>query len=228
VKLSEPDSRPTAGLRERKKARTRAAIQAHALRLFRERGYDGTTVQQIIDAADISESTFFRYFPTKGDVVLLDDFDPLIVDSFLGQPAELNPIQALRASFRTVFSAMSTQEMSEQMERTQLIVAVPELRAAMMDQLASAMRVLAEALAERTGRTASDMAVRASPVPSSGLRSRFSSSCSTIRLPTLSHCSTRRWGNSKPGSSSESLAVTVSRSTGFVVRRVRGPDHRPR
>ncbi|MDI9916488.1 TetR family transcriptional regulator [Rhodococcus sp. IEGM 1379] len=86
------------GLRERKKARTRATIQAQALRLFQERGYDATTVQQIIDACEISESTFFRYFPTKADVVLSDDFDPLIVEAFLTQPPELTSIQALRAA----------------------------------------------------------------------------------------------------------------------------------
>jgi AcrR family transcriptional regulator len=158
--LSEPGDRPTVGLRERKKARTRAAIQAHALRLFREHGYDATTVQQIIDGAEVSESTFFRYFPTKGDVVLSDDFDPLIVDAFLSQPPELPPIQALRTAFRTVFDRLSDQEVSEQRDRMQLILSVPELRATMLDQLASAMSLLAGVLAERTGHHSDDTAVR--------------------------------------------------------------------
>jgi AcrR family transcriptional regulator len=161
VRLSEPSSRPTVGLRERKKARTRAAISAHALRLFRDQGYDATTVQQIIEEAEVSESTFFRYFPTKGDVVLLDDFDPLIVDAFLSQPPDVRPIAALRAAFATVFDRMSSQEVSEQQERTQLILSVPELRAAMLDQLASAMALFAGMFAERTGRQPDDMAVRA-------------------------------------------------------------------
>jgi AcrR family transcriptional regulator len=157
--LSEPSSRPTLGLRERKKARTRAAIQAHALRLFREQGYDVTTVQQVIEEAEVSESTFFRYFPTKGDVVLSDDFDPLIVDAFRAQPPDLRPIQALRVAFRAVFDQLSGQEMSEQQERMHLILSVPELRGALMDQFASAMRLLAVVLAERTGRQPEDTAV---------------------------------------------------------------------
>jgi hypothetical protein len=48
------------GLRERKKAKTRAAIQEHALRLFRIQGYEATTIEQIADAAEVSPSTVFR------------------------------------------------------------------------------------------------------------------------------------------------------------------------
>ena len=64
--MSEAPATDRPGLRERKKARTRAAIREHALRLFREQGYYATTVEQIAEAAEVSPSTFFRYFPTKG------------------------------------------------------------------------------------------------------------------------------------------------------------------
>jgi AcrR family transcriptional regulator len=94
--------RPRPGLRERKKAKTRAALQEHALRLFREQGYEATTVDEIADAAEVSPSTFFRYFPTKEDVVLYDALDPLLLEAFEAQPADLSPVGALRATMREV------------------------------------------------------------------------------------------------------------------------------
>ena len=73
------------GLRERKKLKTKEAIQREALRLFQEQGYDETTIEQIAEAVEISPSTFFNYFPTKEDVVIQDPYDPLFISSFLGQ-----------------------------------------------------------------------------------------------------------------------------------------------
>src|SRR3984957_1002089 len=92
------------GLRERKEARTRASIREHALRLFREQGYHATTVEQIAAAAEVSPSTFFRYFPTKEDVVLQDDMEPLLAEAIEHQPPELGVVAAVRASLRTVIS----------------------------------------------------------------------------------------------------------------------------
>src|SRR5438445_2877811 len=98
------------GLRERKKARTRAAIRQEAMRLFREQGWEKTTVEQIAEAAEVSPSTFFRYFPTKEDVVLRDDYDELMVESFRAQPAEMTPLQAVRKALREVFGSLTPRE----------------------------------------------------------------------------------------------------------------------
>src|SRR6266852_6004588 len=126
--MREAPAAPRPGLRERKKARTRAAIREHALRLFREQGYAATTVDQIAEAAEVSPSTFFRYFPTKEDVVLYDDIDPLLIAAFEAQPTDLTPIQALRGAMRAVFTSVSAEEMARQWERGRLILSVPELR----------------------------------------------------------------------------------------------------
>src|SRR5882762_11103969 len=92
------------GLRERKKIQTRETIQREAYRLFDENGYANTTVDQIADAAEVSPSTFFRYFPTKEDVVLGDDYDALMVEAFRAQPAGRTPMQAIRAAMRATFA----------------------------------------------------------------------------------------------------------------------------
>jgi AcrR family transcriptional regulator len=158
--LTESVDRPTVGLRERKRARTRAEIQAHALRLFHQQGYDATTVQQIIEEAEVSESTFFRYFPTKADVVLFDGMDALIIEAFRDQPHELGEIHALRVALATVFGQLSAQEAADQRERMDLIFSVRELRATLLEQLVSTMELLRHALAERTGRQPDDLALR--------------------------------------------------------------------
>src|ERR1700760_4186065 len=100
-----PPGKQPGGLRERKKARTRATIRAEALRLFREQGYHATTVEQIAAAAEVSPSTFFRYFPTKEDLVLQDDMDTRIVEALERQPAGLSPLSAVRAAVRDAFAS---------------------------------------------------------------------------------------------------------------------------
>lgn len=144
------------GLRERKKARRKAAIQKHALQLFREQGYEATTVEQIAEAADVSPSTFFRYYPTKEDVVLEDPLDPDLIKAIQNQPAELNPIQAIRASIREVYSNLPAEEIAIETERQELILSTPELRGRMLDEFASTVPEIATLVAERVGRDPTD------------------------------------------------------------------------
>jgi AcrR family transcriptional regulator len=159
--VSSGSSKPAQGLRERKKAKTRAAIQRHALRLFQEQGYEATTVEQIASAAEVSPSTFFRYFPTKEEVVLYDAFDPLLFAAFRAQPAELKPIQALRRALHEVYGRISPAELARQMERGRLVMTVPELRMRMLDQIAEAVQEMTRLVAERMGRRADELEVRA-------------------------------------------------------------------
>jgi len=149
-----------AGLRERKKARTRAAIREHALRLFREQGYHETTVEQIAEAAEVSPSTFFRYFPTKEDVVLLDELDVITLAAFERQPAGLTPVAAFRAAAAEAFAALTEEELARLEETAALTLTVPELRARAIDELSRTIGVIAQAAAKRTGRDPDDFAVR--------------------------------------------------------------------
>jgi AcrR family transcriptional regulator len=63
------DSTETLGLRERKKARLRQQIIETSIRLFRKHGYEKTRIEDIVQILEISQPTFFRYFPSK-DAVL--------------------------------------------------------------------------------------------------------------------------------------------------------------
>jgi AcrR family transcriptional regulator len=154
-------SAPLDGLRERKKARTRASIREHALRLFREQGYQATTVEQIAEAAEVSQSTFFRYFPTKEDVVLRDDFELRIFEAFERQPPQLSPIAAIRAAVREALATLTPAEWAEFRETSELSFSVPEIRARTFDELARTIQAMTDVLARRVGRAPDDLAVQA-------------------------------------------------------------------
>ncbi|HWC81108.1 MAG TPA: TetR family transcriptional regulator [Pseudonocardiaceae bacterium] len=147
-------------MRERKKAKTRAAIKQHAMRLFEEQGYAETTVDQIAEAAEISPSTFFRYFPTKEAVVLIDEYDPMLLSAMREQPADRPPVAAMRSAIRDVYSRIPAEEWAAERERHRLIFSVPELRASMLDELARTITMLAGIIAEREGVAADGFGVR--------------------------------------------------------------------
>ena len=150
----------TPGLRERKKLRTRASIQKEAMRLFLERGFEETTIEDIAEAVDISPSTFFNYFPSKEAVVFQDDLDPLILEAFDAQPSTVNPIRRLRNAMRAVFENLTPDQERLVRERTRLFLSTPELRGAMLGQFADLVNQVAELLATRAGKKTSDFAVR--------------------------------------------------------------------
>jgi AcrR family transcriptional regulator len=149
------------GLRERKKAKTRAAIREAAMTLFEQQGYSSTTIEQIAEAAEVSPSTFFRYFPTKEDVVVTDDWDPLIADVIRSQPPETSAVDALLAGIRTVVQTATPADVSAERRRQRLFQEVPELRVRYTQQLTDAIEMFAGVLAERAGLDAPTLTQRA-------------------------------------------------------------------
>ena len=91
---------PIAGLRGRKKDRTRAMLIDAAIELCKRQGFERTTVEQIAAVADVSPRTFSRYFATKEDVILALTADVVdaIAARLVRQPAELSELDALRAA----------------------------------------------------------------------------------------------------------------------------------
>jgi len=90
---------PPAGLRERKKRQTRAAILAAADELFQTHGYKHVTVAEIADAANISVKTLFTYFRSKEDLAFADEYRlrDQLVDAVRTRPAGSSPVQAVAA-----------------------------------------------------------------------------------------------------------------------------------
>ena len=152
------------GLRERKKARTRAEIQRQALRLFRAQGFHSTTVEQVAAAAEVSPSTVFRYFATKEELAVLDDHFPLaaaLTSAFEAQPADVPALRALRTALRSAFVGLAPDERAARLERDVAMLAVPELWAANVGLVVRGMDTIGELVARRIGRDPADAAVRA-------------------------------------------------------------------
>ncbi|GLW97632.1 TetR family transcriptional regulator [Microtetraspora sp. NBRC 16547] len=159
-RAADSPERAVLSLRERKKAKTRRTIQEHALRLFAEQGYEATTVEQIAEAAEVSPSTFFRYFPTKEDLIIQDDYDPLLVAMVRAQPPELPPLAAIRQGIRTAFAQVPQSELEDVRARIGLMMKIPAVRARSLDNLVTTVDVLAGVVAERTGRDRAAPAVQ--------------------------------------------------------------------
>jgi AcrR family transcriptional regulator len=90
------------GLRERKRAHSRATTVDVALELFAERGYEHVTVNDICAAAQIAPRTFFRYFPTKDDVLAepARDMAERVAEFVTAAPAELADAEVLELAMR--------------------------------------------------------------------------------------------------------------------------------
>jgi AcrR family transcriptional regulator len=146
-----PADRPPLGLRERKKIKTRQAIRAATYALIEEQGYDATTIEQIADRAEVSPSTVFRYFPTKEDIVVTDEWDPVMTAELRARPGDESWADVLRHVMRTALDLSLAEGPEVTRLRARLGVEVPAVRARMMESMAATGRLLREALAERSG-----------------------------------------------------------------------------
>lgn len=150
---------PPLGLRERKKIKLRRSVQREALRLFAEQGYEDTTVDQIADAADISTTTFYRYFPTKEDVVLDDDYDP-IFEHIIGSGDDEEPLVAtVRAAIAAVAAAVEV-ERDASLARFKLLASVPALKARQGAEGRKTFDIFIRLFSARSGRPAGDYRLR--------------------------------------------------------------------
>jgi AcrR family transcriptional regulator len=147
-------------LRERKRTRTRLMIQTEALRLFDEKGYAQTTVEEIADAAAISPRTFFRYFPSKEDVVMWDEYDPLALELLEARPDDEPLAESFRAIIRETLGGLLRNDRERLLSRIRLAATVPELRARFLDEQTQGIDHIARFLATKRGNPVDDLKLR--------------------------------------------------------------------
>ncbi len=123
------------GLRGRTRRVVRGEIGAAAMRLFLERGFDGTTMEQIADEAGISRRSLFRYFGTKEDIVLghLVETGEAVRDALEARPAEEPPWDALRAAFESIIQEPGYSP-EKNLKISKMLYATPSLRAGRLEK----------------------------------------------------------------------------------------------
>lgn len=147
-------------MRDRKKIQTRRAIRNEAMRLIEENGYANTTVEQIAEAAEVSPSTFFRYFPSKEMVLMANDLDLVTIRALEQQPADLPSLQAFRRALEITMATLSEDEWRFERARLRMVLSIPELKAAQFEEYRSTVAALTAADCRRTGRAPDDFEVR--------------------------------------------------------------------
>jgi AcrR family transcriptional regulator len=154
--MSQLDSKPAEDLPpdrwERKKARTRRDLVEAAVRLFDERGFEGTTIEDITNAADLSSRTFFRYFASKEEILFSDH--QLSVDDLRNRLAECPDDEPLLVTVREAMLAIAgriEENKDFHLLRIRLNAESPAVAAYALRVQQDWVRIIARALAERLG-----------------------------------------------------------------------------
>ncbi|MFJ5884408.1 TetR family transcriptional regulator [Kitasatospora cineracea] len=143
--------------RARKKAATRKAIQEQAIRLFLEKGFDATTVEEIAAAAGVSHMTFFRHFGTKEEVAAGDDYDPMIGELVASRPAAEPVVEKIRQAFGGGLAQVYAADREALLARYRLILETPALRARLWENQNQTQRHVVEALTKAVGGPPDDL-----------------------------------------------------------------------
>ncbi|UJW28451.1 TetR family transcriptional regulator [Saccharothrix sp. AJ9571] len=139
------------GLRARKKQRTREALIDAAHELFCVNGFEGTTIDQIAEAVEVSSRTFFRYFTSKEDVALAlaDEQITAVLEAFAAQPAGLPVLTAMRTA---AVEVVRTYEAEARFHSLQNLISLsPALAAARVERGAARIDAVARLVGDRMG-----------------------------------------------------------------------------
>ncbi|MFK3978909.1 TetR/AcrR family transcriptional regulator [Micromonospora sp. NPDC050397] len=152
-------------LRDRRRAETQRGIQAQAVRLFVEHGYQSVTVNQVAEAAGVSPMTLYRHFATKEDLVLVDQLDELIADHIAATPTDGSPSHRIgRALIETAAALTGSAEGADDLllDRLKLMISTPALRARHLDRQYAFQQAIVDALGDADSDAETEFRVRAS------------------------------------------------------------------
>jgi AcrR family transcriptional regulator len=148
-------------LRERQRSQTRGVIQTHAIRLFTDRGYDAVTVADVAEAAGVSAMTVYRHFPTKEDLVLIEQPARLIAERVAASPATHPLVHRVGGALVDAATALTGNDGNDGNDRDEpaanerflldclrLMVATPALRARHLDSQYALQQAIVEALGD--------------------------------------------------------------------------------
>lgn len=160
METSRPQQPPTS-LRKRKKDRTRRTLQAEAVRLFTQQGFEATTIEEIAAAAEVAPRTFFRYFSSKEEVVFWSEHQPMLAGFVAARPDHEPAAQALRRGLSDGLASFYEQDRERLLERSKLACRTPALQPRWRQQQADLGAGMAQILAHRLGVHADGLEVRA-------------------------------------------------------------------
>ncbi|MFD5279827.1 TetR/AcrR family transcriptional regulator [Streptomyces rubrogriseus] len=154
-------------LRAQRRAETQRTIQALAVRMFIERGYDATTVSDIAEAAGVSPMTVYRHFPTKEDLVLVDQNGPLVAERIAATSAAQPLVRRISSALVEAAATLTGGGRPDDpatgdaflLARLQLMISTPALRARHLDSQYALQQAIVDALGDEA--TDPDEAFRA-------------------------------------------------------------------
>lgn len=150
----------TTGLRERKRIAAMHRIQSVALDLFDAQGFDGVTVEQIAQLAEASPSSVYRYFGTKEQLVLWDEWDPQMERLVRAEAGDGGPLTAVRRAMQGVLAGLGEVDEARIRRRVRLMMTTPAIEAAAAGYTYALSESLGEVIGELLGRSAMDLEVQ--------------------------------------------------------------------
>jgi AcrR family transcriptional regulator len=141
---------PVISRRERKKLETRQALRREALRLFAERGFDATTIQDITEAADVAPRTFFLHFASKEDVLTggTDDRGAEFEEALASRPRDEPGFVAVRETILTLLREDPTPDEEKRLQ-VRLMIASPGLFGRVFEHYVGIEEAVSRAVADR-------------------------------------------------------------------------------